>query len=162
MKTLQKIWALTCCLVLLVSCTEVKKEQQGPAKAEKKELITPEQEMKAVEAAVELLREAIVSPDTGVLDDLTADELSYGHSNGTIQDRTAFTDDLVNGAFDFTKVDFTDQQITVSGHTAVVRHIFEARATHAGEPVDIRIGNMLVYVKKDGKWKLLARQAYKF
>ncbi|MGS2737871.1 nuclear transport factor 2 family protein, partial [Sinomicrobium sp. M5D2P17] len=119
------------------------------------------QEQNAVKAVVELLRGVIIEPDEILLSNLTSDELTYGHSSGVIQDKDKFIDDLVHGAFDFTEVDFTDQRIVVSGSTAIVRHIFEAKATNAGEPVDIRIGNVLVYVKQEGEWKLLARQAYK-
>jgi ketosteroid isomerase-like protein len=55
-----------------------------------------------------------------------------------------------------------DQTITISGNTAIVRHIFMAKGTNAGEPVDVRIGNVQVYQRQeDGKLRLLARQAYK-
>ncbi len=79
-----------------------------------------------------------------------------------IQDRAGFIDDIVNGPFDFSSVEAPDQTIHISGNTAIVRHIFLAKASNAGEPVDIRIGNVQVYQKgKNGKLRLLARQAYK-
>lgn len=149
------------CLFIMAGCKEVRKEHPVPEPAQEQSTNTSEASAKALEAAVEQLRKAIITPEAELLDSLTADALSYGHSSGLIQDKATFTDDLLHGAFDFTSVDFTDQQITVSGTTAVVRHIFHAEATRTGEAVTIRIGVILVYVMQDGRWKLLARQAYK-
>ena len=161
MKTLAKIWIPFCCLLLSVSCKEAVQENEDSGTLECEEIATPAEEKKEIEAAVALLRGAILSPDASLLGELTADQLTYGHSSGTIQDKAEFIDDLVHGSFDFTTVDFRDQRIVVSGRTAIVRHVFEAKATNAGTPVDVRIGNILVYVKQEGVWKLLARQAYK-
>ncbi|MGS2741541.1 nuclear transport factor 2 family protein [Sinomicrobium sp. M5D2P17] len=161
MKTIKKVSLLLLFLGSFISCSEGKKEQQKSGIAQGEMIISVAQEQNAVKAVVELLRGVIIEPDEILLSNLTSDELTYGHSSGVIQDKDKFIDDLVHGAFDFTEVDFTDQRIVVSGSTAIVRHIFEAKATNAGEPVDIRIGNVLVYVKQEGEWKLLARQAYK-
>lgn len=161
MQTIKKIILLLLFFGIFISCMEGKKEKRETGTEQREEITTPAEEKKKVKAAVELLRSAIKAPDTTLLKDLTADQLTYGHSSGTIQDKDEFIEDLVHGPFDFTAVDFTDQGIWVSGSTAIVRHTFEAKAANAGEPVDIRIGNILVYVKQEGKWKLLARQAYK-
>ncbi|MGS2765058.1 nuclear transport factor 2 family protein [Sinomicrobium sp. M5D2P9] len=161
MKTIKKVSLLLLFLGVFISCSEGKKEQQKSGIAQGETMISVAQEQNAVKDVVELLRGAIIEPDAELLDNLTADQLTYGHSSGVIQDKDEFIDDLVHGAFDFTEVDFTDQRIVVSGSTAIVRHVFEAKATNAGEPVDVRIGNVLVYVKQEAEWKLLARQAYK-
>ena len=44
----------------------------------------------AVTAAVENLRKALIDPDKATLDALATDELTYGHSNGNLQDKAAF------------------------------------------------------------------------
>tara|TARA_R110002167_G_scaffold118210_1_gene294627 strand:- start:1383 stop:1898 length:516 start_codon:yes stop_codon:yes gene_type:complete len=115
-----------------------------------------------VQRAVAAFNKAMVDPSAELMEILCAEELTYGHSSGLIQDRAAFIDDIVNGPFDFSSVEAPDQTIHNSGNTAIVRHIFLAKATNAGESVDIRIGNVQVYQKgKDGRLRLLARQAYK-
>ena len=43
----------------------------------------------------------------------------------------------------------------------LVRYVWSARAANAGKPTDIRIGNLLVFQRQQGQWKLLARQASK-
>lgn len=118
--------------------------------------------MDEVQRAVSTFNEAMVNPTAEFMEALCADALTYGHSSGLIQNKAEFIDDIVNGPFNFSSVEAPDQTIHISGNTAIVRHIFLAKATNAGVPVDIRIGNIQVYQKdKDGKLKLLARQAYK-
>ncbi|WP_422348695.1 nuclear transport factor 2 family protein [Flagellimonas sp.] len=115
-----------------------------------------------VEVAVETFHKTMIVARADVMDKLCSDKLIYGHSSGLVQNKEEFIDDLVNGSFDFKSITTPEQTITLSGNTAVVRHIFQASAIHEGEPVEIRIGNLQVYQLSDnGKWLLLARQAYK-
>ena len=115
-----------------------------------------------VQQAVLIFNKAMVDSTVELMKGLCAEELTYGHSSGLIQNKAEFIDDIVNGPFDFISLEAPEQTIHISGNTAIVRHIFLAKGTNAGEPVDVRIGNMQVYQKdKDGKLKLLARQAYK-
>ncbi|PXX31254.1 uncharacterized protein DUF4440 [Arenibacter sp. ARW7G5Y1] len=115
-----------------------------------------------VQEVVAAFNNVMVNPTAELMETLCAEELTYGHSSGHVQDKDEFIDDLVNGPFNFLSLEADDQTIHISGNTAIVRHIFLAKGTNAGEAVDVRIGNMQVYQKgKDGKLRLLARQAYK-
>jgi hypothetical protein len=49
----------------------------------------------------------------------------------------------------------------VIGNIAIVRHTFVSNASNNGQPVDLKIGNMMVWQKKKGQWELLSRQAFK-
>lgn len=118
-------------------------------------------DQREVATAVEEFYKAMVSADKSMLEKLTAQELSYGHSSGKVEDRAAFVEDVVSGAFDFLTIDAEDQTITLAGNTAIVRHVFTSKATNNGSPTDIRIGVMQVWQKQNGQWKLLARQAFK-
>ena len=118
--------------------------------------------MDEVQRAVSTFNEAMVNPTAELMEALCADALTYGHSSGLIQNKAEFIDDIVNGPFDFSSVEAPDQTIHISGNIAIVRHIFLAKATNAGVPVNIRIGNIQVYQKdQEGRLRLLARQAYK-
>jgi len=118
----------------------------------------PEQ---AVATAVTTLHNNVVNPERKALDMLVSDALSYGHSAGKVENKEQFIDFLFNGPFKFTSISTADQTIHVSGKNAVVRHVFIGKATNAGVPTDIRLGNLMVWRKEGGKWKLLARQAFK-
>ena len=115
----------------------------------------------AVAAAVENLKKAIVDADKAALEAITVEELSYGHSSGKLEDKTQFVEALTSGKSDFKNMDLTEQTITVSGNTALVRHDLKASVVDNGNPADIHLGVLLVWQKQKGQWKLLARQAYK-
>jgi hypothetical protein len=112
-------------------------------------------------AATDTLIQAIIRADKPVLESLTADDLSYGHSSGKVESKTQFIDALVNGPFDFLSVNITDQTIKITGTAAVVRHVFTFKYNNKGETGDMKLGVLLVWQKQKGEWKLLARQAYK-
>lgn len=116
---------------------------------------------RSVAAAVERLNTALLGADGRALEELTAPELRYGHSSGKVQDRAAFVADVAGNTFDFVSIRTSDQTITLAGSTAIVRHIFAASYVTNGAPGELKIGNLLVWQKQQGKWKLLARQAYK-
>ncbi|MDP3469147.1 MAG: nuclear transport factor 2 family protein [Daejeonella sp.] len=105
--------------------------------------------------------QAIISTDSTGLKSLVWEDLSYGHSSGLVQDKAAFIAGVMNGPNFFKKFDLQNQTIKVSGKNAVVRHVAIAHAVNQGNPVEIRFGNILIWQKKQGHWKLLARQGYK-
>lgn len=115
----------------------------------------------AVGAAVESLRKALIDPTKANLDALVLDELTYGHSNGNIQDKTTFEEALLNKSSDFVTIDLTNQTIKVVGNTAWVRHILSATTNDGGKPGTTHLSILLIWVKQKGQWRLLARQAVK-
>lgn len=117
---------------------------------------------KAVATAVENFKNAIVNADKAGLDKLLLDKLVFAHSSGKVQTKAECIDEIVSlKPNDYTKVDITDQKITVNGNTAIVRHIYAADFTSNGKTGSLKIGVMLVWQKTKGGWKLLGRQAYR-
>ncbi len=117
---------------------------------------------KEVAKAVEVFRKGIVDADKNTLLYITADKLVYGHSGGKVQNKAEFIEEILSQKpFDYTTAEISDQTITVSGKTAIVRHIFAAQTMSNGIAANLKIGIMQVWQKQSGKWKLLGRQAYK-
>jgi ketosteroid isomerase-like protein len=87
--------------------------------------------------------------------------LSYGHSGGHIDDKKEFVEKLASGASDFVTIDLSDQTISVSGKTAVVRHKLNAKTNDGGKPAEVHLLVLLIFQKDHRQWKLLARQAVK-
>lgn len=115
-----------------------------------------------VAAATEQLRKAMVDGDRQVLESLAAGQLSYGHSGGHIDDKKEFVEKIAGGQSDFLSIELSEQTISISGKTAIVRHILSAKTHDRGkDPADIRLRIILVWQKQGGSWKLLARQAVK-
>jgi ketosteroid isomerase-like protein len=115
----------------------------------------------AVSTAVETLRKAMIDGDKAGLQKVTADQLSYGHSSGRVEDKATFVDNIVTGKSDFVTIDLTNQTIAVTGDAAIVRHTLSATTNDGGNAGSVKLNILLVWQKQKGQWKLLARQAVK-
>ena len=115
----------------------------------------------AVKENVEALRKALLSADKGQLQQLTAAQLSYGHSSGKVQNKAEFIDGVITRKALVKSLTFPDLTIAVAGDAAIARHLYVSQSETDGKPNDVRIGVLAVWQKQDGSWKLLARQAYK-
>lgn len=114
-----------------------------------------------VAAVSEQLRKAMVDGDKAALENLAAEQLSYGHSGGHIDDKKEFVAKLTGGGSDFVTIDLTEQTVNVSGKTAIIRHILKAKTNDNGKPAEVNLRVILVWQKQGSQWKLLARQAVK-
>lgn len=123
---------------------------------------TPATADKDVAQAVDHLTQAMLHKDIPELNALTAENLTYGHSSGKIQDKQAFIADIETGKSAFKTLEMQNQSITVSGDIALVRHHFSAQALKGTEVVPTEIENFQIWQKQNGKWLLVGRQAYKF
>jgi ketosteroid isomerase-like protein len=115
----------------------------------------------AVATAVEALRKAMISGEKAALQNIAADDLSYGHSGGKIEDKAAFVEAISSAKSDFVTIDLTEQTIKVTGNTAIVRHKLAATTNDGGNPGSVKLNILLVWQKQKGQWLLLARQAVK-
>jgi Domain of unknown function (DUF4440) len=112
-------------------------------------------------AAVDTLIQAIIRADKPVLESLVADSLSYGHSSGKVENKTQFVDAVVNGSFDYLSGNTSAQTISITNNAGIVRHVFIFQYNNKGETGEMKLGVLMVWQKQKGKWKLLARQAFK-
>ncbi len=119
------------------------------------------QEEKTVAQLVQEFNDAIIRTDTSSLRKMTHSRLTYGHSGGNIQDQQAFLMAIMAGPTFFKVIDRKDETVVVTGRNAIVRNIVTAQAINQGKAVEIKFGSLMVWKKKGGKWKLLARQGYK-
>ncbi|MHA4738376.1 nuclear transport factor 2 family protein [Dyadobacter sp. MSC1_007] len=117
---------------------------------------------KALAATVEKLRVAIIDANEAELKKLTSTSLSYGHSNGLMEDQKEFIRALVSQESKFTKIELTDQTIAISGDVALVRHkLFGDTHNKGKDPAQVKLGVLMVFQKVKGNWVLLGRQAFK-
>ena len=114
------------------------------------------------EAAAERLRLAMIDPDRARLEALVADELTYGHSGGKLDTKASFIGDLLNGNSDFVTLDITDQTVKVIQDVTVIHHTLTARTNDRGVSGNVKLLVLQVWQRRDGTWRLLARQAVRF
>jgi len=116
----------------------------------------------AVAEAVDKLTQAMWHKDIASLNALTAENLTYGHSSGNIQDKKAFIADIETGKSAFKELKMLNQKITMSGDVALVRNHFSAQAINSGKLTPTEIENFQIWQKQNGEWLLIGRQAFRF
>ncbi|HEY4936259.1 MAG TPA: nuclear transport factor 2 family protein [Puia sp.] len=116
---------------------------------------------KEVETTIDNLNAAMISKDKPILEKLTTEELSYGHSTGVVQNKSEFVNDILSGPINFLKIDITNENINLADDIAIVRNISSISGTNKGMPLELKIGVLMIWKKQEGNWKLLARQGFK-
>src|SRR5262245_60592978 len=120
---------------------------------------TPSADEAAVAQAVEAFRQAMLKADRSQFEALTAEQLSYGHSAGRVENKAQFIEAATSGRSTWKFITLTDQTIQVLGSTVIVRHTFTGESERDGKTNPVKIGVLMVWYKPEGQWKLLARQA---
>jgi hypothetical protein len=116
---------------------------------------------KLVAKQIDLFHLAMVDANEVALNDLTSEKLSYGHSNGAVEDKKDFMHKITSGASDYTKIDVSNQTINISGDVAIVRQDAELLMKGSAHGTKLNLMLVMVWQKSNGKWKLLARQGVK-
>ncbi|HAH38456.1 MAG TPA: hypothetical protein DEQ87_20220 [Algoriphagus sp.] len=108
------------------------------------------------------LTQALLSENVEKLRALTSTQLSYGHSGGVIESQKAFLKIFEEKINDYETWDISEQEISyASEDLGIVRHLVNGSIWVDGELRKLNLGVMLVWVKEEGGWKILARQAYR-
>ncbi len=115
----------------------------------------------AVGQTVEALRKATLGQDKTQLEALCADQLSYGHSDGRVQNKAEFIDGVMTRKAIVKSITLSDHTIAVVGSDAIARHTWMSESETDGKLTSTKIGVLQVWQKQGGNWKLLARQAFR-
>ena len=125
------------------------------------EAMAQSQDEAVVAQGVETYRKAMLTADRSLFEAICADQLSYGHSSGRVQNKAEFIADATNRKSTWKFITLSDQTIKIVGNNAIVRNIFTGDTESEGKITAIKIGILMVWQRQKGHWKLLARQAYK-
>jgi len=113
----------------------------------------------AVAQAVEALRKAILTQEKPQLEALCAEQLSYGHSDGRVQNKAEFIEGVMTRKALVKSLTLSDHTITIVGTDAIARHTWTSESETDGKLTSTKIGVLQVWQKQGGTWKLLARQS---
>jgi ketosteroid isomerase-like protein len=102
---------------------------------------------------------AMRSADASTLEKLLAPELSYTHSNASVQDKAAFIADIKSGAIKYLMIEPADMKVHVLGNTAVVTGGASVHVIQNGADLTFRIRYTNVHVNRAGSWQMVAWQA---
>src|SRR5262245_62394385 len=80
----------------------------------------------AVRQALADLTTAMLAADKTKLEALVADQLNYGHSSGTVQNKADFVEVIVSKKTVYKSINLTDIKVDVVGTNAIVRHTWDS------------------------------------
>jgi len=94
----------------------------------------------AVRKAVEELRMAWFKQDKAELEALTAEQLSYSHSDAHLEDKTKFINGAMTRKATFKSLEWPELTVQVVGDNAVVRHLWVSESGLDGKVANTKIG----------------------
>jgi ketosteroid isomerase-like protein len=117
----------------------------------------------AVAEKVDAFRKAQIAADPKALAALCADELSYSHSSGKVEDKATFVTNATDGKSKFTSLEYKDTWIRVVGPVAIVRFhwLGEQESIPEGKKSSTNLHILMNWVKQGSDWKLLSRASTK-
>jgi len=120
-------------------------------------------EEELVAKRVEVFRTAQIAKDAKALDELTAPELSYSHSDARVEDKATFIKNATSGRSKTLSLQYKDPTIRVVGDVAIVRFhwIGESEIVADGKKNSTNLHILMNWQKQAGTWKLLTRAATK-
>lgn len=121
------------------------------------------QEKALVERTYFLSQTVFGTKDSLAVEDLFAKKATYGHSSGKIETREEAVRGITKNLSVYKDTAISNISIiTADDDIAIVRHHFKATEHKAdGTVAPLNLALMLVWVKEDGKWRLMGRQAVK-
>jgi Domain of unknown function (DUF4440) len=116
----------------------------------------------ALAQSVEALRNAMFGKDANQFDLLCADQLTYGHSSGQIQNKVEFITGAANPKWHWRSLEFAKPDIKIIGDIGIARVVMIGVFENTeGKATSINDGVLMVWQRQGNRWKLLARQAFK-
>lgn len=114
-----------------------------------------------VKKAVEELRTAWLKQDKAKIESLTAEQLSYSHSDARLEDKAKFINGVMTRKATVKSLEWPELTVQVVGNNAVVRHLWVSESELEGKVTNTKIGVIQVWQKQDSGWKLLARASWR-
>jgi ketosteroid isomerase-like protein len=119
----------------------------------------PEEELKAAEMKWVA---AATSNNFTQLEQLLADDLTYIHSTGVIEDKAAYLEALRSKRQKYDDIVHSNLRIkTYGGDAGIVTARMRMRGNSKGVPFDDQLLLIHVWVKQNGQWRLAAHQTTK-
>ncbi len=114
----------------------------------------------AVEKAERDWAAAVVAKDTAALEKLLADDLVYTHSSGGRDTKASFIETNRTGKLIYKKLDHQKIEVQmIKPDVAFLTSRAEVGLIAGGKPVEMKVSLLHVYVRRQGRWQLLAHQA---
>jgi len=135
-------------LVLIIAVTSIAQSKSSKREAQ-------------VLAKMSALSTALVNKDSILLNTLLADDVTYGHSNGWMQTKNELIRSIISGEQDYKKINTKNSSVRFYSNTAVVNTRTDFSLIMDKKQLDLDLNLLLLWVKRDKDWVLVARQSVK-
>lgn len=100
---------------------------------------------------------AMVNVDETFLKALLADDLTYTHSNGMVQDKADLLEALTSGAIDYRKLEPRDVKVRFYANTtAIVTGVADATVVAGSRTIQTSLRYTAVYIHDGEDWRMVA------
>jgi hypothetical protein len=103
--------------------------------------------------------QAMVKADTGELNQILADDLTYTHSSGQVDSKSQLMESLKSGARKYQAIEPDDVKVRVYGDTAIVTGKAKLKTVSKGQESSFQVRFTDVYAKRNGHWQMVAWQS---
>lgn len=113
----------------------------------------------ALNHAIADFDKALETRDSLALKWLLSEKVSYGHSNGWVENKKEVIADLYNGKLVYKKIAATKPEVSTEGNVAAARSIADIDAVLDGKLMSFRLRVLQVWTWEDSHWTLFAGQS---
>jgi ketosteroid isomerase-like protein len=114
---------------------------------------------KAVLAALDAWKEAMVKKDRAALEKLFHPDLSYAHSSAMVETKAEAIPHIADG-LGWESIELTDTTVRMQGNVAIVNGKVDMRQRNKDKPTTTsKLIQLSVWVKGKAGWQMIARQA---
>jgi ketosteroid isomerase-like protein len=116
----------------------------------------------AVVKNVETFRAAQAAGKADAIAPLLAEDLSYSHSSGAVDDKAKLLAGIKNANYKWTSLEYRNPTVKVVGSAAIVRFTFVGEQEFTdGKKTPQNLAILMNWQKQGEEWKLLSRSATK-
>ena len=116
---------------------------------------------KALLSQVLKLDSLMENNDSKILE-LFSDDVSFGHSNGWIQNKDDFKKDFESGKVKYQSVKQTElKELKIKNKFANIRRIIAVKGLYKNETFEMKLSVLEFWIQQKGIWKLWSRQSVK-
>jgi len=119
------------------------------------------QKQNPVEVLSKSLNQALIDRNENQLKQLLHADLSYGHSNGWVENKEELLHNNQTKYLIYEKISMDSLSLKYSDNVSVLPFQSMIDAILNGKSVNLKLHVCQVWLKTKGKWKLLARQSTK-
>ena len=102
--------------------------------------------------------EALVKADVATLNELCADEARLTSPDGKLETKADFVGQVKSGEYKTANPSTTELQVDIHGEIAVATFVWKAAETLKSEKIAYHYRFTDVWVKRDGRWQVIASQ----